>query len=197
MAQNIKLTNLEQWRTKENALRFFLYEQGIDITTKLEDLDDLHKNLFENQWLDQLFRPIPIHYEEGMDDAHFDLYIDMMVACNKDLATVKKPKETEIITRDEFNFRKRVISASKRDIIWWAEHFFRIVNMTSGLEIIKLYKKQKDLLHFLIDNDRSIVLASRQTGKCVFSSTKVNIRNKKTGKIEEISIENLFNRTKK
>ena len=35
------------------------------------------------------------------------------------------------------------IARSKRDIVWWAENFFRIVSLNTGLSIIKLYDKQK------------------------------------------------------
>lgn len=81
------------------------------------------------------------------------------------LATLKKPNEVEHISREEFEFRVKSIAHAKRDIGWWAENFFRIVSLNTGLGTIKLYQKQKDLLQHLVDNDRSIVLASRQVGK--------------------------------
>lgn len=114
----------------------------------------------------------------------------------EELATRKKANEVEYISQEEYNRRVKIIAKSKRDIIWWAEHFFRIVNMSTGLEIIKLYAKQKELLKFLIDNDRVITLASRQTGKCVYKDSKITIRNKKTGVIEHISVDQLYNSTK-
>lgn len=82
------------------------------------------------------------------------------------MASIKKSTEKlEYISKEEFEKRIEIIKRSKDDIIWWAENFFRIVNMSTGLEVIKLYPKQKELLNFLIKNDRIVTLASRQTGK--------------------------------
>jgi hypothetical protein len=39
-------------------------------------------------------------------------------------------------------------------------------------------------------------LSSRQAGKCFCGDTKVTIRNKKTGKIEEISVIDFYERIK-
>ena len=82
-----------------------------------------------------------------------------------ELASIKKPGDVEKVTKEEFETRIRNIAHSKRDICWWAENFFRIVSLNTGLTKIKLYPKQQDLLRALVNNDRSIVLASRQVGK--------------------------------
>ena len=80
----------------------------------------------------------------------------------KELASIKKPTEKiEYISKEEFEKRLQIIKRCKEDIIWWAENYFRIVNMSTGLEIIKLYPKQKELLRFLLENDRVVTLASR------------------------------------
>lgn len=78
-----------------------------------------------------------------------------------ELASIKKPGEVEQVSKEEFEIRIRNIAHSKRDICWWAENFFRIVSLNTGLTKIKLYPKQRDLLKALVNNDRSIVLASR------------------------------------
>lgn len=110
------------------------------------------------------------------------------------LATIKKPGEIEKISDEEFERRVLNIAQSKRDICWWAENFFRIVSLNVGLTKIKLYQKQKELLYSLVNNDRNIVLASRQVGKCVFKDARLTLRNKKTGKEETITIEQFFDR---
>ena len=48
-----------------------------------------------------------------------------------------------------------------KDIVWWAENFFRIMTVDKGLTTIKLYPKQKEMLKFLVDNTRIISCASR------------------------------------
>lgn len=114
---------------------------------------------------------------------------------NDELATLNKPNQ--LITarnKEEFEQMIMAIARSKRDIVWWAENFFRIVSLNTGLSIIKLYDKQKQMLRHLVENDRNIVLSSRQTGKCVQYDSNVKIRNKKTGQIETIEIGKLFDR---
>ena len=105
---------------------------------------------------------------------------------------VKKPNFVEQISDEEFQFRIKSIAHAKRDIAWWAENFFHIVTLDNGLQKIKLYEKQKELLAHMINNDKSIVLSARQTGKCVFKDTYIKIRNKKTGKEQLITIEDFF-----
>lgn len=105
---------------------------------------------------------------------------------------IKKPNITEKISEEEFQQRVLGIVKSKRDICWWAENFFHIVTLDKGLQKIKLYDRQKELLKHIVENDRSIVLSARQTGKCVFKDTLVSIKNKKTGDIQNITIEDFF-----
>ena len=52
-----------------------------------------------------------------------------------------------------------------KDIVWWAENFFRIITLDKGLTTIKLYPKQKELLNFIVGNNRICLLSCRQTGK--------------------------------
>ena len=108
---------------------------------------------------------------------------------NNDLAT---EAEVDFCTREEAIARYQAILKSKRDIAWWAEHFFRIIPASGGLQTIKLYQKHKELLYQLVSENRNIVLASRQVGKCVFKDSKIEIRNKKTNEILELSIEEFF-----
>ena len=63
---------------------------------------------------------------------------------NNDLAT---EAEVDFCTREEAVARYQAILKSKRDIAWWAEHFFRIIPASGGLQTIKLYQKQKELLY--------------------------------------------------
>lgn len=60
---------------------------------------------------------------------------------DQELATVKKPNTVEKISKAEFERRVKIIAQSKRDIVWWAENFFRIVSLNTGLGLIKLYEK--------------------------------------------------------
>lgn len=122
---------------------------------------------------------------------------DIFSMGNDELACVKKPNEPlGARSKEEFEQMIKAIAKSKRDIVWWAENFFRIVSLNTGLSVIKLYEKQRQMLYHLVNHDRNIVLAARQTGKCVYKDTMITVRNKKTGQVETIAIEDFFNKLK-
>ena len=112
---------------------------------------------------------------------------------NEQLSHIKKVGETDRISKEEFEYRISEIAKCKRDICYFAEKYFRIISLDKGLHIIKLYEKQKELLRFFVNENRCLTLASRQTGKCVVKDTKITIKNKKTGEIQTIPIEELYN----
>lgn len=78
---------------------------------------------------------------------------------------VKKANQQDYVSKEEWERRICAIAHAKRDIVWWAENFFNIINVDTGLQLIKLYDKQKQMLHHLVDNDKTICLSARQTGK--------------------------------
>lgn len=98
---------------------------------------------------------------------------------NNELATIKKPNDVEYITKEEYQRRVQEIAKCKRSIQYFAEKYFKIINLDQGLTTIKLYPKQKELLQFLCDEDRGVILAARQSSKCVDFLTKIQIRNRK------------------
>ena len=112
----------------------------------------------------------------------------------QELATIKKLTDPpERISDEEYEKRIREIVKCKRDIVYFAEKYYRIVNLDRGLEIIKLYDVQKDFLRFLTKNNKVVCTSGRQQGKCVFKDTKIKIRNKKTGEIQEMTVEEFHN----
>ena len=115
---------------------------------------------------------------------------------NEQLSHIKKVGEIDNVSREEFEYRIQEIAKCKRDICYFAEKYFRIISLDYGLQIIKPYPKQRDLLRFFVNEKRSIILSSRQSGKCVCKDTKIKIKNKKTGEIEELTIEDFYKRFK-
>ena len=111
---------------------------------------------------------------------------------NEQLSHIKKIGEIDNISREEFEFRIQEIARCKRDICYFAEKYFRIISLDKGLHIIKLYEKQKALLRFFVNENRCLTLASRQTGKCVCKNTEITVKNKKTGEIQTIPIEQFY-----
>ena len=109
---------------------------------------------------------------------------------------VKKANVVEQVSKDVYKQRLQCLARSMKDIVWWAENFFRIITLDKGLTTIKLYPKQKELLQHIVDSTRICTLASRQTGKCVFKDTKITVRNKMTGEIQEITLEDFYKMSK-
>ncbi len=91
----------------------------------------------------------------------------------KELATVKKKNDAlEQISKEEFAWRAQELKRCHDDILYFANHYYRVIspevnNNKGGLGIITTYPKQDELLKFLIKNNRSIILAARQSGKSV------------------------------
>lgn len=109
-------------------------------------------------------------------------------------STVKKiDKNKELISKEEYDWRIREIVKCKKDIVYFAENYYKIVTLDEGLVQIKLYDVQKDLLKLMQKENRLVTLASRQSSKCVFPNTLITVRNKKTGKISKIPIEEFYN----
>lgn len=109
---------------------------------------------------------------------------------------LKAPEEKEYVSQEVMDKRFKEYEKICDDISYFAQKYFYIVNQDTGKGLIKLYPKQQELLEGMTKYKRVICLACRQCGKCFHSQSLMTIRNKKTGKIEEITVENFFNRFK-
>ena len=96
-----------------------------------------------------------------------------------ELASIKKAGEKEILTPEEFKCRAREIKRCKQDILYFCRKYFKIVSLKDGLVTLNPYPKQAELLKFIQDNNRSIVCASRQVGKCLDAHTMITIRHRR------------------
>lgn len=110
-----------------------------------------------------------------------------------ELASVKSPGTTDTCSREEFEWRVKEIAKCKRSISYFAQNWFKIINLDKGLMTINMYEKQKELLEFFTKEKRCMVLAARQSGKCVYKDTEITLRNKHTGEIIVIDLEKFFN----
>ena len=77
------------------------------------------------------------------------------------------------------------------------KNIFILLVWIIGKQLIKVYPKQAEMIRAMANEQRVICLSCRQSGKCVYGDSKINIKNKKTGKIEEISIAEFFKRFRK
>lgn len=78
------------------------------------------------------------------------------------------------------------------DPIYFIEKYIKVVSLDKGLVPFNMYGYQKEIVTKVHNNRFVIAKLPRQSGKCVYSDTKVILKNKKTGEIKEISIENLY-----
>jgi len=87
------------------------------------------------------------------------------------------------------------------DIIYFAEKYYTIVTIDKGKQNITLWDWQKKVLKSFVETPNGkqnlILRIARQSGKCVYRNQKIKIRNKKTGEIEEILIEDFYKKNKK
>jgi hypothetical protein len=82
------------------------------------------------------------------------------------------------------------------DIEYFCKKYVKVVQLGKGLVPFELRGYQSDLCKQLTNERFSIVLAPRQSGKCFHINTIVTVRNKTTGKIENITIGELYERSK-
>ena len=80
------------------------------------------------------------------------------------------------------------------DMLHFAENYFYIIDPDIGKVQIKLFDFQKRILTGFRDNRFNVLLSPRQAGKCFSSDTKLKIRSKNTGEIEEVSALEFYNR---
>ena len=78
---------------------------------------------------------------------------------------LKANTPNEVITKEEYERRVREIVKCKRDIVYFANTYFKILSMKDGIRTINLYPKQEDLLKFFKNEKRAICLSARQSGK--------------------------------
>lgn len=79
----------------------------------------------------------------------------------------------------------------KEDIFYFAENYYYILDLDKGMIKIQLRDYQKDMIKSFVENRNTIVLASRQVGKCVSPSTHITIRGKESGRVVKLSMEEL------
>ena len=84
---------------------------------------------------------------------------------NNTSTILKANAPNEVITKEEYERRVREIVKCKRDIVYFANTYFKILSMKDGIRTIKLYPKQEELLKFFKDEKRAICLSARQSGK--------------------------------
>lgn len=87
------------------------------------------------------------------------------------------PKNTTTYTYTPAMIKE--IARCKKDIIYFAEnHFYIISALTGQKQHIKLFEKQKKILRTIQRNKKTLLVTSRQYGKCISPSVPVVVRYK-------------------
>ena len=78
---------------------------------------------------------------------------------------LKLADDDELISQCEAEWRFNEMKKCCDDIDYFVEHYYTIIGQSGDREIIKMYPKQRDLLHKIVSKNRVISLAARQSGK--------------------------------
>jgi hypothetical protein len=82
------------------------------------------------------------------------------------------------------------------DPIYFIENYVKVIHVDRGLVPFEMYDFQKEMIKAMHENSRTIILSSRQMGKCMNNTTKLTLSNKTTGETAEMTIEDFFNLVK-
>ena len=82
------------------------------------------------------------------------------------------------------------------DPIYFAKNYVTIVNLDKGRMLFDMYPFQERLVKQFQKERFNICKLPRQVGKCLSDKTIIKIKNKKTGKIEDISVQDFQERVK-
>ena len=108
---------------------------------------------------------------------------------------IKAADDLQMVTPEQAVYYTKELKRCKNDPVYFAEKYFTIISYR-GKEIIKLYDKQKEMIYNYYNYPFNIVVASRQSGKCISRDSIITIRDKSTGNIMNISIGDLWEKTK-
>ena len=100
-------------------------------------------------------------------------------------------QEAHVSPEDYMKYTSELIKCAN-DIDYFANTYYTIISLAKGKMIIETYPRQSELLQAMVDQNRLVVLASRQTGKCSTYNTNITVRNKKTGEITEMTIGDFY-----
>jgi hypothetical protein len=84
----------------------------------------------------------------------------------------------------------------QRDPVYFIRNYVKIISLDKGLVPFDLYDFQEEIVQSIHNNRFVIAKLPRQTGKCFDIYTKVNVRNKKTGEVREMTVGELYDNIK-
>ena len=80
-----------------------------------------------------------------------------------------------------------------QDPLYFIKKYFKIVNLDKGLIQYTPYQFQENMIDLVNKERFSIIMTPRQQGKCLYAESFINIRNKRTGDLKKITVEDFYN----
>ncbi len=74
------------------------------------------------------------------------------------------------------------------DPVYFSKTYLKTIDLDKGHVPLKLYDYQEKMFNQFNENRFNIILAARQSGKCARGDSKIKVRNKRTGRIEETTM---------
>lgn len=106
--------------------------------------------------------------------------------CYKGITTLKGAN-VEIDYTDEMIDE---VGKCANDVYYFLQNYAYIQDMDAGsYQKFNLYQYQKNMIKLADENRFTIFLLGRQAGKCVDGRSMVTVRNKKTGEVRRLSID--------
>jgi len=109
-----------------------------------------------------------------------------------DESLVKKAFKKVNYTKEQIEELKQCMHP-KTGPMYFMTRFMKIQHPTKGEIPFQPFPYQHDLIDCYHNYKYSIALVGRQLGKCVDGDTTIKLRNKKTGEIVEMTIEEFHN----
>jgi hypothetical protein len=134
--------------------------------------------------------------DEPQDEPQDHILPDPFEQCDKyrGVDNLKSGTQEANISPEEFTKYAREIVRCANDIDYFANTYYTIISLKDGKTVIHTYPRQTELIQAMVDENRLVVLASRQTGKCICGDTLITVRNKHTLHIETLAIIDFFER---
>lgn len=80
----------------------------------------------------------------------------------------------------------------REDPLYFIENYIHVVHPDRGVVKMQLYEYQKRMILAYHDNRFVAGITARQMGKCSSENTKVSIKNRKTNKMVELTLGELY-----
>lgn len=108
--------------------------------------------------------------------------------CYNGIPSLKSAMLNMEITEEQERELERIAS----DVNYFAKNYFYINSNEYGTILFDMFPFQEKMLDIAYNNRFVISMLPRQSGKCVVGKTKIKLRNKTTGELVDMSIEELM-----